>query len=107
MAVAEDVIAAKHFGLKLLPPANAAHDAVDAKHRLVQIKLTAGNPRPQAARWCGCLSCQQQWGVSEWINANAVATEPIFAEYGIDNPSTGEHGRVCRFPRHTENRQIV
>jgi hypothetical protein len=36
-------IAADHFNLKLLPPSNPGHDAVDAEGRLVQIKLTAGN----------------------------------------------------------------
>ena len=36
-------IAADHFNLKLLPPSNPGHDAVDAEGREVQIKLTAGN----------------------------------------------------------------
>jgi hypothetical protein len=49
-----------------------------------------GYPSASSWRWCGCLP-------SEWINANAVATEPIFAEYGIDNPSTGEHGAYVGF----------
>jgi hypothetical protein len=38
-----EVIAAEHFGLKLLPLWHPSHDAADADGRLVQIKLTAGN----------------------------------------------------------------
>jgi hypothetical protein len=36
-----EVIAAKEFGLTLLPNSHPGHDAVDAKKRFVQIKLTA------------------------------------------------------------------
>jgi hypothetical protein len=37
-----EVIAAEEFGLSLLPPSHAGHDAKDQDGRLVQIKLTAG-----------------------------------------------------------------
>jgi hypothetical protein len=36
-----EVIAAEHFGLKLLSMSNAGHDSIDADDKEVQIKLTA------------------------------------------------------------------
>jgi hypothetical protein len=41
-----EVIAAEHFGLKLLALSHPGHDATDADGRLVQIKLTAGASIP-------------------------------------------------------------
>jgi Family of unknown function (DUF6998) len=38
-----EVIAAKEFGLTLLPNSHPGHDAMDSNNRCVQIKLTAGN----------------------------------------------------------------
>lgn len=38
-----EVIAAEHFNLVLSDASNPAHDAIDAKGKLVQIKLTAGS----------------------------------------------------------------
>src|SRR5262249_58290135 len=38
-----EVIAAREFGLELLPNSHPGHDAVDSRRRCVQIKLTAGD----------------------------------------------------------------